>query len=75
MSKAVCEYPARFEDPGEVRPVMAAALVAWTSRDVSKTGVMGDAPSATAEKGERWLDQMATAYAASIAQICSEGKA
>jgi creatinine amidohydrolase/Fe(II)-dependent formamide hydrolase-like protein len=36
---------------------------------------MGDAPSATAEKGERWLDQMATAYAASIAQICREGQA
>ena len=75
MSKAVCEYPAKFEDPGEVRPVMAPALVAWTSRDVSKTGIMGDAPSSTAEKGERWLYQMATAYAASIAQICREGQA
>jgi creatinine amidohydrolase len=75
MSKAVCEYPALISDPGEVRPVMAPALVAWTSRDVSRTGTMGDAPSASLEKGERWLDQGATAYAAAIAQICREGKA
>ena len=75
MSKAVCEFPARLEDPGEVRPVAAPALVAWTSRDVSKSGTMGDAPSATVEKGERWLDQGATAYAAAIAEICRAGQA
>jgi creatinine amidohydrolase len=75
MSKAVREYPARLEDPGEVRPVMAPALVAWISRDVSKTGIMGDAPSATVEKGERWLEQGATAYAEAIARICREGQA
>ncbi len=75
MAKAVCEYPALPGDPGEVRPVAAPALVAWCSRDVSKSGIMGDAPSATVEKGERWLDQGAGAYAAAIAEICRSGQA
>jgi creatinine amidohydrolase len=74
-SKAVCEYPARIGDPGEVRPVAAPALVAWASRDVSRSGVMGDATAATVEKGERWLEQGASGYAAAIAEVCRIGRA
>jgi len=74
MSKAVCEYPARLGDPGQVRPVAAPALQAWASRDVSRSGTMGDAPSATAQKGERWLELGASAYAAAIAEICRSGR-
>ncbi|HXQ80916.1 MAG TPA: creatininase family protein [Opitutaceae bacterium] len=74
MSKAVCEFPARIDDPGEVRPVAAPALVAWASRDVSKSGVMGDATAATAEKGERWLEQGAASLAAAIGEVCRLGR-
>ena len=74
-SKAVCEFPARIGDPGEVRPVAAPALVAWASKDVSKSGVMGDATAATAQKGERWLEQGADGYAAAIAEVCRIAKA
>jgi creatinine amidohydrolase len=74
-SKAVCEFPARIGDPGEVRPVAAPALVAWASRDVSRSGVMGDATAATAQKGERWLEQGAAGYAAAIAEVCRVGRA
>ena len=73
-SRAVCEFPARIEDPGEVRPVAAPALVAWASKDVSKSGIMGDATAATAEKGERWLGQGAASLAAAIAEICRLGR-
>jgi creatinine amidohydrolase len=73
-SKAVCEYPAMIGDPGEVRPVAAPALVAWASLDVSKSGIMGDATAATAEKGERWIEQGASAYAEAIAEICRAGR-
>jgi creatinine amidohydrolase len=73
-SKAVCEFPARIEDPGEVRPVAAPALAAWASRDVSRSGTMGDAAAATAQKGERWLEQGAAGYAAAIAEICRIGR-
>jgi creatinine amidohydrolase len=74
-SRAVCEFPAKLGDPGEVRPVAAPALVAWASRDVSKSGVMGDATAATAAKGERWLELGASAYAEAIAEVCRIGRA
>jgi len=74
MSRAVCEYPARLTDPGEVRPVSSPALQAWASRDVSGTGIMGDAAAATAEKGERWLELGASAYALAIAEACRTGR-
>ena len=74
-SKAGCEYPARIGDPGEVRPVAAPALVAWISRDVSASGIMGDAAAATAQKGERWLEEGAAGYAAAIAEVCRLGRA
>jgi len=74
MAKAVCEYPARPDDPGEVRPVMAPALVAWVAKDLSTSGIMGDAPAATAEKGERWLERGAAVYAAGIAEVARLGR-
>jgi creatinine amidohydrolase len=74
MTKAVCEYFSQLSDPTEVRPVQAPALVAWTSKDLAQTGIMGDAPAATVEKGERWLDRGATAYAAGIAEACRLGR-
>jgi creatinine amidohydrolase len=73
-AKAVCEYPAMLGEPGGVRPVAAPALVAWASRDVSKSGIMGDAASATVEKGERWLELGAQGYAEAIAEVCRVGR-
>lgn len=69
---ARCEYPARIEDPGELRPEGAPATFAWVTRDLSTSGVMGDATAATPEKGARWLDRGAAAYAAAIAALCEE---
>jgi len=40
------------------------------SKDVSKSGIMGNAPSATVEKGEKWLELGATGYAEAIAEAC-----
>ncbi|HMD60623.1 MAG TPA: creatininase family protein [Opitutaceae bacterium] len=73
-SKAVCEFPARLDDPGHVRPVAAPAMVAWASRDISRSGVMGEATAATAEKGERWLEEGAGSLAAAIAEACRLGR-
>ncbi len=66
MDRAVCEYPARIEDPGLLRPEAAPAVFAWKTSDVSKSGVMGDATLATPEKGRRWLDEASTALAQKI---------
>ncbi len=69
LEKAVCEYPAHLTDPGELRPVVAPATVAWATRDLSVSGIMGNAPAATAEKGRRWLEAGATALAEAIAAV------
>lgn len=64
--KAPCHYPARIDDPGELRPECAPATYAWASQDISPHGVMGDATTATAEQGLRWLDQMTQAHVAGL---------
>jgi creatinine amidohydrolase len=66
MKQAVGEYPARLDDPGELRPGNAAAAFAWMTRDISKSGVMGDATKATVANGRRWLDAAASALAERI---------
>jgi creatinine amidohydrolase len=74
QAKAVCEYPARLDDPGEVRPVAAPALVAWASRDVSLSGIMGDAAAASAQKGERWIERGSSDLAEAILELCRLGR-
>lgn len=66
MDKAVSEYPARIGAPGELRPESAAATFAWMTRDLSRSGVIGDPTRATEENGKRWLFHAAEALAASI---------
>ena len=66
MDRAVCEYPAQLDAPGGLRPEGGAAVFAWKSADISKSGVMGDATRATAEKGGRWLDEASAALARKI---------
>jgi creatinine amidohydrolase len=70
LSAAVCEYPARLEDPGQVRPELAPATFGWVTRDLSSSGVMGDATAATRAKGERWIGLRAEALARAIAALC-----
>lgn len=55
MDRAVCEYPARLDDPGEMRPENAPAIFSWISSDLSTSGVMGDATAATEEQGQAWF--------------------
>jgi creatinine amidohydrolase len=56
MEKAVTEYPAQPGDPGEVRLGGAPATHTWITRDLSESGVMGDAKAANPEKGRKWLE-------------------
>lgn len=63
---ATCSYPARLDDPGELRPEGAPATFAWASQDVSPDGVMGDATAATAGQGARWIEQATAGYIAAL---------
>ena len=69
MTKAVCEYPASLDDPGELRPENAPATFSWATQDVSHSGVLGDATSATPEKGRLWLDAQSAALARQIENL------
>ena len=75
MTDAACEYSGRLEDPGELRPERAAAMLAWVTADLSKTGILGDATVATPAKGAEWLDQGAQRFAEAIAEVCRLGRA
>ena len=69
MTEAVSEYCGDVATAGDLRPEMAPATLAWVTADLSKSGVMGDATTATAEKGAAWIELGAKAYAEAIAEI------
>mgnify|MGYP006266985549 CR=1 FL=1 len=54
--EASCEYPARVDDPGKLRPESAPAIYAWVTADLSESGIMGDATAGSAEKGRRFFE-------------------
>lgn len=71
MDRATCEYPAKLDDPGELRPENAPATFSWISADVSKSGVMGDATAARADEGAAWFEAGARALAQRIVELAA----
>lgn len=72
--RAVCWYPGKLDEPGELRPEFAPATFSWASQDISPSGIMGDAVSATAEQGRRWHEAQGAAGVAAVAALCAEGR-
>ena len=72
MDFAARHYPGRLDDPGELRPEFAPATFAWATQDISPVGVMGDASSATEEKGRRWISSRVAAQSAWLTRWCAE---
>jgi len=52
--------------PELLRPENAPATFAWLTRDIAPSGVMGDPRPATADKGERWLEEASKRLAAAL---------
>ena len=50
-------YIAQVDRPETLLPENAPATFAWLTRDIAASGVMGDPRPATAENGERWVQQ------------------
>lgn len=71
---AVCDYGAKLGDTRDLRPERAAVTFAWVAQDLSRTGIMGDAPAGTREKGERWVAHLAEGLAQAVATVCAEGQ-
>jgi creatinine amidohydrolase len=67
MEKAVVEYPDLPQDT--ILSMEGKLPFAWVTKDLSRTGVFGDATVATKEKGDRILDSLSDGWAQVIKDI------
>lgn len=68
MEDAIAEYPPSLSENSTLS--MEGALpFAWTTRDLSKSGVLGDPTSATQEKGDRLLTSLSDSWVTVIKDI------
>lgn len=68
MQDAIAEYPAALPQ-NSLLSMEGRLPFAWTTRDLSRSGVIGDPLPATAEKGDRILDSLATGWVQAIQDI------
>lgn len=69
MDKARVEYPSNLPDETSVLTMEGALPFAWMTRDLSKSGVLGDPTVATKEKGDRILTSLAQGWVKTIQDI------
>lgn len=68
MDKAVAEYPYGLPE-NSLLSMEGKLPFAWVMRDLTKTGVLGDATVATKEKGDRILESLADGWVRVIEDI------
>jgi creatinine amidohydrolase len=68
MEQAVAEYPAGLPQ-NSLLSMEGSLPFAWTTRDLSHSGTIGDPTTATKEKGDRLLESLATSWAQVIQDI------
>ncbi|EDX83897.1 creatininase subfamily [Synechococcus sp. PCC 7335] len=61
MAAAVREFPKAFP-PGSLLSLEGNLPMAWTMKDLSRSGVVGDATAATSEKGEAILNSVSAGW-------------
>ncbi|MGB3612529.1 MAG: creatininase family protein, partial [Elainellaceae cyanobacterium] len=67
MDRAVAEYPP--EQDSSLLSMEGKLPFAWTTRDLSRTGVVGDATTATREKGDRILASVSDGWVTVLQDI------
>lgn len=68
LDKAVAEYPPA-QPEGSLLSLKDKLPVAWVTRDISKSGVIGDPTTATKEKGDRILESVSNGWVEVIKEI------
>ena len=68
MDKAVTEYPYGLPE-NSLLSMESANPFAWVMRDLTRSGVLGDAKAATREKGEKILDSLVDGWVQLIEDI------
>ncbi|HEY9906216.1 MAG TPA: creatininase family protein [Thermosynechococcaceae cyanobacterium] len=66
MERAVSEYP---QEPEGLLSVEGKLPIPWTTRDLSKSGVIGDPTTATQEKGDRILESLSDGWVKVICDV------
>ncbi len=68
----ICDYPARLEDPGELRPERGTITHAWMTSDISSSGVMGDATAASEAQGQDWIKATSEALSVRLLELAMQ---
>ncbi|MDZ7957838.1 MAG: creatininase family protein [Aulosira sp. DedQUE10] len=68
LDKAVAEYPP-VQPENSLLSWEGKLPVAWVTKDISKSGVIGDATTATQEKGDRILESVSDGWVQVIREI------
>ncbi|WP_204105091.1 MULTISPECIES: creatininase family protein [Spirulina sp. CCY15215] len=68
MEQAVCEYPPELP-PESLLSIEGKLPFAWVTKDLSKSGVIGDATTATRAKGDRILASVAKGWVRAIEDV------
>lgn len=66
MERAVAEYP---PEPAGLLSLERKLPIPWVTRDLSKSGVIGDPTPATKEKGDRILDSLSDGWVQVIQEV------
>ena len=66
MERAVAEYP---PEPEGLLSLERKLPIPWVTRDLSKSGVIGDPTPATKEKGDRILDSLSDGWVQVIQEV------
>ncbi|MEA5465526.1 creatininase family protein [Leptothoe sp. PORK10 BA2] len=68
MDRAVTEYPPALK-PGGLLSLEGSLPFSWITRDISQSGVVGDATVATVEKGQQILAEVAAGWVTVLEEI------
>ncbi|MDB9526061.1 creatininase family protein [Oscillatoria sp. CS-180] len=68
MDKAICEYPQGLPQ-NSLLSMEGALPFAWVTRDLTRSGVLGDATVATRQKGDRLLAALAQGWVEVIQEV------
>jgi len=68
MNRAVREYPGGLPEDS-VLTMEGKLPFAWVTRDLSRSGVLGDATVATREKGEKLLEAVSDGWIRTIEDV------
>jgi creatinine amidohydrolase len=68
MDRALCEYPPE-QPEGSLLTLERQLPIPWATRDISTSGVIGDATAATKEKGDRILASLVEGWVQVITDV------